>query len=294
MKFALVKSTAYIYKSMINFLKNLVDRTLARKKARRYTQEYGHTLDTFQLVDAGEIRFANWTNPLIKPKTITQEEVNFFKKFIPEGSLCVDIGTNIGDTTVPMALAAGKRGTTLGFDPNPFVYKILEENVKLNRDKTNIIPYPFAITKVEGEFSYASSEASFGNGGIPNEVVKNQGGFQLSQKIKGIVLEDFLTQNYADLLPRLSFIKVDVEGADREVIQSIGGLIKKYRPVLVAECFIKSTPAERAELYTTVAELGYELFYFTDFDERAEVVPLTSGSDMDKWKTFNFYAIAKT
>ncbi len=279
---------------MINYLRGLISKKIAKKKARRHTQEYGHILDTFQLRETGEIKFANWANPLIKPKTITQEEVNFFKKFIPAGSLCIDIGTNIGDTTVPMALAAGKKGTTLGFDPNPFVYKILEENVKLNRDKTNIVPYPYAITKQAGEFNYASSEASFGNGGIPNEVVKDQGTFQLSQKIKGIVLEDFLAQNYADLLPGLSFIKVDVEGADREVIQSIGGLLKKYKPVLAAECFTKSTPAERAELYTTVAELGYDLFYFSDFDERAEIVPLTSGSDMNKWKTFNFYAIAQS
>lgn len=278
---------------MINYLKGLISKKIAKKKARRHTQEYGHTLNTFQLRETGEIKFANWANPLIKSKTITQEEVNFFKKFIPEGSLCIDIGTNIGDTTVPMALAAGKKGTTLGFDPNPFVYKILEENVKLNRDKTNIVPYPFAITKQAGEFNYASSEASFGNGGIPNEVVKDQGTFQLSQKIKGIVLEDFLAQNYADLLPSLSFIKVDVEGADREVIQSIGGLLKKYKPVLAAECFTKSTPAERAELYTTVAGFGYDLFYFSDFDERAEIVPLTSGNDMNKWKTFNFYAMPK-
>lgn len=279
---------------MIGYLKNLIAKKIARKKARRHTQEYGHTLDAFQLPETGEIKFANWANPLIKPKKITQGEVNFFKKFIPEGSLCIDIGTNIGDTTVPMALAAGKKGTTLGFDPNPYVYKILEENVKLNRDKTNIVPYPFAITKEEGEFSYASSEASFGNGGIPNEVVKNQGSFQLSQKIKGIVLEDFLTRNYADLLPRLSFIKVDVEGADREVIESIGNLLRTYKPVLVAECFTKSTPTERAELYTTVAQFGYNLFYFSDFDERADIVPLTSESDMNKWKTFNFYATAKS
>uniref|UniRef100_UPI003570CF92 FkbM family methyltransferase n=1 Tax=Salmonirosea aquatica TaxID=2654236 RepID=UPI003570CF92 len=219
--------------------------------------------------------------------------MNFFKKFIPKGSLCIDIGTNIGDTTVPMALAAGKEGTTLGFDPNPYVYKILEENVKLNRDKANIIPYPFAITKEEGEFNYASSEASFGNGGIANEVVTDQGSFQLSQKVKGVVLEDFLLKHYSDLLPRLSFIKVDVEGADREVIESIGGLLMKYKPVLVAECFKRSTPSERAELYETVAGLGYSLYYFSNFDDQAEIIAIKSAKDMNHWKTFNFYAVPK-
>ncbi len=274
---------------MIDYLK----KALKKKKARRITQEYDHTIDTFGLAEEGEIHFANWTNPLIKPKVITQEEVNFFRKFIPKGSLCIDIGTNIGDTTVPMALAAGKQGTTLGFDPNPFVYKVLLENVKLNPAKQNIVPYPFAITKMEGEFGYASSEASFGNGGISNEVVTEHGSFQLPDKIKGIVLEDFLKEHYADLLPNLSFIKVDVEGADKEVIRSISGLLKKYKPVLVAECFTKSKANERADLFHTVADLGYKLYYFSDFVEHAEIVPIRQPKDMNNWKTFNFYAIAE-
>ncbi|TLU98279.1 FkbM family methyltransferase [Dyadobacter luticola] len=266
-------------------------RRSARRKARRHFQEYPHVIDTFELADEGKISFANWENPLIKPKVITQEEVNFFKKFITKGSFCIDIGTNIGDTTVPMALAAGKEGTTLGFDPNPHVYKILEINVSLNKDKTNIIPLPYAITKEDGEFSYASSEASFGNGGISNEVVEDHGSFKLANKIQGIRLQDYLKRNHATLLPKLSFIKVDVEGADMEVIISISDLISKYHPALVAECFPKTTLKERAELFRTVSDLGYELYYFSDFLDNAEIVKIENPKDMTKWRHFNFYAV---
>ena len=191
-----------------------------------------------------------------------------------------------------MALAAGKSGTTLGFDPNPHVFKILQQNAQLNTDKTNIIPLPFAITKEDGEFTYSSSEASFGNGGIVNEVVTNQGAFQLPQKVQGINLENYLETNYPQLLLQLSFIKVDVEGADMEVIRSIAGLIQRYKPVLVAECFTRSSEQERAEMYQLVAGLGYALYYFADFDSSTEVIRLKSPNDMNRWKTFNFYAIA--
>ena len=272
---------------MFEYFKN----SLARKKARRQFQEYPHKTDTFLLAEEGEISFANWKNPLVNPKVITQEEVNFFKKFIPKGSLCIDIGTNIGDTTVPMALATGKTGTTIGFDPNPHVFKILEKNVALNVDKTNIIPLPYAITKEDGEFFYSSSEASFGNGGISNEIVEDQGAFQLPEKIKGINLEKFLKTNYASLLNKLSFIKVDVEGADMEVIRSISELIRQFKPVLVAECFPKATTEERAELYYIVSEFGYTLHYFSDFDENAKIIKIEGPRDMNKWKTFNFYAV---
>lgn len=266
-------------------------KSIARKKARRQFQEYPHVIDTFLLEEEGSVSFANWKNPLVNAKVITQGEINFFKKFIPKGSLCIDIGTNIGDTTVPMALAAGKQGTTLGFDPNPHVFKILEINVSLNKDKTNIIPLPYAITKDEGEFYYSSSEASFGNGGISNEIVEDQGSFQLSTKIKGITLEKYLKANHPTLLPKLSFIKVDVEGADKEVIRSIADLIVEFKPVLVAECFPKSTPKERAELYQIVSDFNYELYYFSDFNENAEIIKIEDAKDMNKWKTFNFYAV---
>jgi FkbM family methyltransferase len=267
------------------------EKWLTRRKARRQFSEYSHEIDTFELEDEGSISFANWKNPLIKPKVITQKEVNFFKRFVTKGSLCIDIGTNIGDTTVPMALAAGKNGTTLGFDPNPHVFKILEVNASLNKDKTNIVTLPYAITKEDGEFSYASSEASFGNGGISNEVVEDHGAFQLSTKIKGIALEKFLQTHYAELLPRLSFIKVDVEGADMEVIRSIANLIREFRPVLVAECFPKSTQKERADMYNAVSEMGYVLYYFSDFRDDAEIVKLENPKEMNKWKHFNFYAL---
>ena len=53
--------------------------------------------------------------------------VDFYKKCIKKGDFVIDIGANVGDTTVPMAIAAGAEGLTLGFDPNPYVYKILEK-----------------------------------------------------------------------------------------------------------------------------------------------------------------------
>ena len=101
---------------------------LKRRKARRITQEYPAIINTFNLKDEGTVDFANWDNPLLSPLKISQEMVDFFKKFIKKGDLVIDIGANIGDTTVLMALAAGNSGITLGFEPNPLVFKILEKN----------------------------------------------------------------------------------------------------------------------------------------------------------------------
>ena len=272
---------------MFNFLK----RSLARKRARRITNEYSYNIETFHLQDEGDIQFANWLNPLVKNKIITQSEINFYKIFIKPGDMAIDIGTNIGDTTVPMALAAGKSGLTLGFDPNPFVYKILEANAKLNPDKVNIQTFPYAITDKEMEFIYSSSEASFANGGIQEVNHGIHGKYSLPDKIKGIRLTDFLLKNYAERLDRLTYIKVDAEGLDSMILKSIKDIIEKYSPVVVAECFTGSSPEERYDLFNTVSLPGYKLYKFDDFLDNAAITPLLRKEDMTKWKTFNLYGI---
>lgn len=180
-----------------------------RKKARRITQIYPPVIDTFKLVGIGKVEFANWNNPLVESFQLNAKMIAFFKQFIKPGDLAIDICANIGDTTVPIALCAGNNGLTLGFDPNPYVYKILEANAALNKDKTNIQPIPFAISTTEESYYFVSSEASFGNGGISESRKSKHGKFVYPAKIKGVNLKKFLEAHYKEWLPKISFIKID-------------------------------------------------------------------------------------
>lgn len=271
---------------------NYFKESFRRKKARRFTQEYASKIDVFELSEEGKIDFANWDNPLAPHRIVSQEMVDFFKKFIKKGDLVIDIGANVGDTTVPMALAAGKSGVTLGFDPNPYVYKILEKNASLNKEKQNIVPLLYAISEKEEEFYYISSEASFANGGISPTTNSIHGKFVYPDKIKGVNLLAFLEKNYPDNLEKFSFIKIDTEGYDKEIIKSIPELIQKYKPTIVAESFGKSAPEDKIELYSVIANHGYEIFYFEDFDINAKVIKLENSHDITRWKeTINIYAV---
>jgi FkbM family methyltransferase len=274
---------------------NIIDyfkKYFRRRKARRFTQEYLPVINSFDLEKEGKVDFANWDNPLVNPLLINQGKVDFFKKFIKKGDLVIDIGANIGDTTVLMALAAGSSGLTLGFEPNPYVFKILETNASLNKGKQNIVPLPYAITVKEEEFYYISSEASFANGGISPTKNSIHGKFIYPEKIKGINLQMLLEQKYEDKLNNLSFIKIDTEGYDKEIIKSISDLIEKYKPAIVAESFKHSTPEEKEELYNVIKQHDYEIFYFEDFDINASVIKLEKSNDINNWKnTINIYSV---
>ncbi|MDN5215941.1 FkbM family methyltransferase [Fulvivirgaceae bacterium BMA12] len=263
-----------------------------RKKARRVFAEYPYKMVQFDLETDGIVEFADWDNPLTGQKTITQKEIDFFRKFVKNGDLAIDIGANIGDTTVPMAIAAGKEGLVLGFDPNPYIFKILQQNATLNKGKANIVPLQCAITDTPGEFYYNSSEASFSNGGISREPNTTHGKFQMQHTVRGVNLSALLHKDYESWLEKLSLIKVDTEGLDKEIIKSISDVIKTCKPVIIAECFLKLSKEEKEELYDIIHDHGYDLFYFEDFLEDTTIEKL-SREDMNKSDTFNLYAIPK-
>ena len=79
-----------------------------RKKARRFTQEYPFKINSFDLKDEGKVDFANWDNPLVSPKIVSQEMVDFYKKFIKKGDLVIDIGANIRRHNCPYGFSSRK------------------------------------------------------------------------------------------------------------------------------------------------------------------------------------------
>lgn len=272
---------------MINWLRG----QWARHKAKRFFQEYPTRIDTFKLGEFGNIQFANWLNPLVLPKELGLASVRFFQKFLKEGDVALDIGANIGHMSIPMALAAGRTGQVFAFDPNPVVFKILNQNAGLNPGQANIRPCNVAVTKEESLFYYHSSEASFNNGGISPEPVSRHGKYCLPDRIKGIVLADFLASELPGGLEKIRLIKIDTEGYDMEIVKSILPVIRATRPVLISECFGRLPDEQKKDYFRLLREEGYSLTYFSDFSDAASEVPIVQAEGMLQWKHFDFYAV---
>lgn len=264
--------------------------SIKRKVARRKFVVYDHSIMVYNFQGAGRFRYARWNNPLARNTLVKEEQFNYYKKFIKQGDLAIDIGANIGDTTVPMGLAAGKNGMVLGFECNPVIFKILKVNEGLNPEKTNIKAIPFAISQNEEEFFYNSSEASLSNGGISREQENNHGKFALDQKVKSVNLEKFLNNEYPEWIDRLSFIKTDTEGHDIVILKSIESLIRKIRPVVEVECFMNASKEDRKDLLEIFSRNNYKVFLVDNFINSSESTELNI-EDFHKMKKFDFVAI---
>jgi FkbM family methyltransferase len=274
----------FINNYMINWIKNKI----AKHKAKRQLIQFGTELKTFTIFDK-QVQYAQWLHPYESDKVINEDMINFYKHYIPEGSLAIDIGAHTGDTTVPMALSAGKNGLILGLEPNPYVFKVLEENSKLNKSLTQIIPLNFAATDADGEYEFQYSDASFCNGGYLDSIENKNHNHNYTLKVQGRNFENYLTENYSIWLSKWSYLKVDAEGYDKEIIKSLKHILEKYKPTIVCECNKNLSNVEKKELYQILVNIGYKVSKLTSFESnKKQLIP--NSETMTNWKHFDVIA----
>lgn len=271
---------------------NLFRKLFTRSKQKKTFNEYGYELKKFNVDGYGEIVYAQWKHPFEKPKTITKSNIDFYKRLMQEGAMVVDIGAHTGDTTVPMAVAAGPTGKVLALEPNKYVYKILEKNASLNTQLTRIVPLCFAATEKDDEFTFHYSDASFCNGGFLSQISNQNHRHNYTLQVKGRNLEKYLFENNYDDLPKLQLIKIDAEGYDKEILKTIPGIIRQYKPNVMIECYVKLTREERHELFDLIESYGYDLFYIKDFESFDSRILLRRENMMDR-KHFEMLAMPR-
>lgn len=274
----------------VNMLKKILHKL--RKKILSFIfREYGYEIKTFTTKKFGTVEYAQWQHPLETTKQITSSQIQFYQSLVKAGGMAIDIGAHTGDTTVPMAIATGKKGLVLALEPNPYVFKILQRNAQLNLELTNIVPLNFAATQTNGKFEFQYSDASFCNGGFLTEIKTKQHDHHYTLQVQGKNLQQFLFTKYKKELKKLQLIKIDAEGYDKEILKTIPTILKKYKPNLLVECYKGLTEDERYELFDILDQYKYTLFRIEKFAKGAKRKRLTR-NDMLKEKHFEILGVS--
>jgi FkbM family methyltransferase len=248
---------------------------------------YGHEVQVIELPADGAISYARWLHPGETRKTIRQEEIDELRTFLRPGDVALDIGAHTGDSTLPMALAVGPTGCVLAVEPNPYVFPVLRRNAELNPGKTRILPLPYAATPEDRDYEFEYSDPGFGNGGRHERISRWRHGHAFRLRVAGRNLTRLLRSEHADLLPRLRYVKVDAEGYDHTVLQSLAPILVERRPYLMVEVFKHTRRAQREELLASLTGWGYGVF-------RREVDagyrgPRLTASNLMRWRHFDVF-----
>ena len=160
-------------------------------------------------------------------------------KYLKEGAFVLDIGSNIGNHTLYWANERNAR-KVYAFEPYPYSYKILEKNVKINNLEDRVKIFPFGISDVETKGSVIGfCPTNIGGTGFEND--KN-GDF------------DFKPLDSLNIQEKIDLIKIDVEGAELNVLNGGMETIKKNLPIIIIETF-----SNKDKIEEMLFPLGYEL-----------------------------------
>lgn len=228
------------------------------------TKRYGTRALRFTLPVEGEIEFEKWQHPKDYFRPFTQGQIDVLKKYIRAGDTVIDVGAHGGDFSIQLALAAGSEGCVLAVEPNPFVFDTLVKNAALNRSKTNIIPLQAAAANFSGHLTFHYSDPGFCNGGELSGVSKWRHGHAFPLEVKSVQLVQWMKENMPERIPRVSFIKIDTEGFDLTVLQSLEEIIDQNHPTIHVEMYRHLNLERRQQLWRFLNEKDYKTYLNDD------------------------------
>ncbi len=138
-----------------------------------------------------------------------------------EGAIFVDIGANSGYFTVLAALRVGTRGRVFAFEPNPAVRRQLERHVELNRIADRVTVSDLALGGEDTDDVRLFVSCWPENDGIasltPAPETLARGGLRADASIP-VRVRRFDTWMQSARPPRIDLMKIDVEGAEAQVL----------------------------------------------------------------------------
>ena len=178
-----------------------------------------------------------------------------FRSRLAPGATVLDVGAHIGYFTVLAAQAVGPRGTVISVEPQRRVRDELNRNIALN-GLTNVEVHGVAAYDAAGERQlYLEKPDSTGQASLragdhgPTETIQAQ---TVDQLVRG---------------RDISLVKIDAEGAERNILAGMRETLTRCRPELVIEVtdgFLRAFGHSADELHAYLGGFGYSAFEITD------------------------------
>ena len=192
--------------------------------------------------------------------------LDVLKSLYAEGGLqksaFIDVGINVGQTLLRVK-SIDNNIEYYGFEPNPACVYYLQKLISTNYiNQVNVIPAAIArqtgITKlisINGNDTDASAS-----------IIESFRKRNANTKDTFTSVFDFEVVNRLTQIQKVSIIKIDVEGAELDVLCSLLNLIRKERPYIIMEILPvygeenEERYERQLELEALIQELSYQIF----------------------------------
>jgi len=176
-------------------------------------------------------------------------EIKFLESIAEEGMNVIDIGANMGITTVTVAKKIGRRGKLYSFEPTPEYFNILKENVSSN-GLENVKVYELAVTDQVWR-------APFYQKGLSSGIVFEEGAKRF--EVSTTTIDRFLI---GEKIERIDLINMDCEGSELLVLKGAKETLRKNKVKIFCEIhhdFLKQLGQSVQELVQYLQGLEFQV-----------------------------------
>jgi FkbM family methyltransferase len=198
---------------------------------------------------------------------IDYQDIYFLKKYIRPGDFVIDIGAHLGYFTMELSRLVKDEGKVFAIEPVSKFHDVLAGQIR-NRNLRNVELIQAAMGGdqefVEMGIPRVNKAKKFAYARIKNSNPTLE--YVESEKVKNLE-GDKLFQD----LPRVDFVKCDVEGLEIAVFQSMMQTVVRHEPILLCELADRN---ERRKLLEMLKPFGYDMFIL----EEKKLMPVNSDS----------------
>ena len=181
------------------------------------------------------------------------------RKLLKKGSIFYDIGANVGFYTLFASELVGSEGRVYAFEPVPRNLKYLDQHLKMNKI-INVTVYELAVSDHTGQtFFDEGKDPTTGKISTTGKILVNM-----------VSLDELYIQGKIRLP---DFLKIDVEGAEYQVITGAIKILKKSHPIIFLATHGKK---EHQDCCRLLLEWGYSLESIDgkNIDETREILAM--------------------
>jgi FkbM family methyltransferase len=149
--------------------------------------------------------------------TYEPEQTALFREHLRPGATVLDVGAHVGYYTLLSSVLVGPVGRVFAFEPNPVNHGFLGRHAAVNGCR-NVTVVQAAVSDRDG-----TARFDFGSGSGTGHLA--EGG---ALEVRTVALDGFCAEH--GITP--SAIKVDVEGAEMEVLRGAEDTVSRARPVI--------------------------------------------------------------
>jgi FkbM family methyltransferase len=163
----------------------------------------------------------------------------------------IDVGANIGNHTIGLH---NHFHHCHAFEPDPRTFRLLKANTA---NRPNIICHQIALSDKDGISAFNQHRTNTGK----SHIIHPPQSQSPPARQSFIDVETSRLDNTSSASETVSFIKIDVEGHELQVLKGAQKLLTTQMPMILLELLATDIRGQRAASLDFLAEIGYTRFY---------------------------------